>query len=243
MKCTIFFVFFIALVINALVSPAQQKTYDLSTPENFIISLNTVGEAPADSNAVPTFYEKKTAAVIMAYDSAVLRAMKSFEDFKVAFSRLYPDKVIRQSETGFEIRRTTYVTDNSTVEFNYSAAIICHQLAAYNKGTFVFLSTRAGQNGVILLSVSRSGKTKDIKIIKEDSVYRMIMDEKALGKMKKMLEFSKEVELLFTQFTGQIEAGEFTPKYYDRLVNKWAGLFKKAEAKLKEPEKEEQGKK
>lgn len=228
----------ILLLVILLMIPSflysQNKNYDLSTPQKFVESLNMIGETPADSHAVPVFYEKNSAVVIQAHDSAVVAAINSFEAFTDAFKVLFPDKIIALDESYFEIKQTAYPTDNSTVSFTFSSSVIFKQLLSYKKGEFTFVSIRTVNTGVFLLTVTRNSKNKDLRLVMEDSSYRMKMDDKSLEKMVRMKNLAWDLDKLFSKAAQELDSGNVTPRNYDRSVNRWITQYNAIIARFKE---------
>ena len=234
MKILNSFLLFCTFMVCSSGIRAQQKKYDLTTPQKFVESLNMIGENPVDSHAVPVFYEKNSASIIQAHDSAVAAAKSSFKAFQDAFKEIFPDKIMALDESYFEIKQNGYVTDNATISFTFSATVIFKQLASYKKDEFTFVSFKPIANGIFLLTVTRNAKNKDLRLVKEDSNYRMKMDDKSLSRMTKMMGLAKDLDKLFSKCTQEIDSGNFTPKNYDRVVMRWITQYNAIIAKTKE---------
>lgn len=217
MKQFIFLLFALNLVFNSY-GQDQKKSYNSSTPQKAIESMNLISEGIPDYNAVSVFYCDKEAQTINAFDKAIIEGRTVFSKFSKLMISKFSKNVIAFDDTQIEIKPIDSL--NKTISFTFSSTGIIEQLVKLKPGSVKYISDTVVDNET-LVKVTVNGKIKKFIVKKEHEAYKITLPQIELDKLSHAVELIKTTIEKFNNFNAKIENGEINNLNFSEVINKW----------------------
>ena len=192
--------------------------YDMSTPENVVLSMGKIGEQPKDHNPLPYFYDKESAKAILAFDQAAENGLESFNKFRNSVSEKFPTFVKSNRKGKLKITLDGF-NGMKTRNFNFSASMIGAQMKERKPADYEFISaSEANEEGITQLKVKIKGRTSSIPLKKNSNGYYMFSSQEQLDNIQNSIAKIKKFEEIFKEGIQLVESGELTANNFEEKM-------------------------
>jgi len=192
--------------------------YDMSTPQNVVLSMGKIGEQPKDHNPLPYFYDKESAKAIFAFDKAAENGLESFNKFRNSVSEKFPTFVKSNRKGKLKITLDGF-NGMKTRNFNFSASMIGAQMKERKPADYEFISaSEANEEGITQLKVKIKGRTSSIPLKKNSAGYYMFSSQEQLDNIQNSIAKIKKFEEIFKEGIQLVESGELTANNFEEKM-------------------------
>lgn len=210
------------LLSTVFFSYGQKKSYNSSTPQKAMESMNSISEGSPDFEAVSAFYCTKEAQIINTYDHAIIEGRKVFSTFCKLMNSKFPKNVVAFDNTEIEIKPVDSV--NKTISFSFSGTSIIEQLVKFKPGSVKYVSETV-VDGEIQVKATVNGKEKKFNMKKENDSYKITLPQKELDKLNNAVKLITVSVEKFSKFNEKIGNGEINSQNFSERITQWYQEF------------------